>query len=275
MAFTFDATFVGGTLTVNVRNTIVGFEYDVFINAWGDYGNSEGFNVIGNGGTLTVTYECPETDTYEVSVSQFDPNTGTSVYDWDDDIIFAYAQPLPSISIGGTFLGDDSADGYISRFQYSTAILDAADIALYQNRERHVKDPHMSNKGVLFATLANDAILYSRPNVDPAFAVMQESDFGNQSDEFVEQPVRLAVYQHSDAPSANEFALDNMRLDVSGIAWEFSPDDGATWYLSKDVMNQSLSRFTFPSPTTNLKVRITGTRDNEWVQSFIVMPSFE
>ena len=187
-----------------------------------------------------------------------------------------------NIAIGSDCSGNNPADGQISRFQISDVALTQAQVTRYNARSTV---PRMSEAAVLFADLISASDIYYRPKVDiravPAPLLSSYAALGvamaDPNTNISLQPVQLAVYQETQADlKFNEtFFLDNIELEVSGIRWEFSPDNGITWYSMKDIMNESMSRFVFPNPTTTVNVRATSNGLNDWLQSYLVNPFYE
>lgn len=182
--------------------------------------------------------------------------------------------PTYNVAIGSDCEGNNAADGRVRWFQMDNKVLSAAERTRLSER---TTAPRMSEVGALFAQLTDDHDVYVRPKNDVAFTLGSENDYATQSEVQRVQPVRVAVYQEYDSipDKPSHFFLDNVALMVSGIRWEFSADNGQTWFAIKDIMNESMSRFVFPKPTTTVNVRATGSAPSDWIQSYLIKPFYE
>lgn len=92
-------------------------------------------------------------------------------------------------------------------------------------------------------------------------------------------PVYPRVIQ--EGSTQDVFYVDNLSLFEDSILWEFSNDDGQTWWPVFDIRNNPHGVFLFPEVVsetstleggTNLRWRVSGTRPNLHVSSLLIRP---
>jgi hypothetical protein len=177
-----------------------------------------------------------------------------------------------SLAIGVNADGEHPADALIHHFQICNSRITASERTLFGAR---ATAPRMSVNANLCGDFAGaNRDVYSRGAIEPVLDLGVETTSALAAGTEVYQPTRVSVFQKNGVGDTHNhtFFIDNISLFVSGIYWEFSPDDGANWYGMKDIMNESRSRFVFPSPTTAIRVRATGNVVGDWIHSYMIVP---
>lgn len=95
----------------------------------------------------------------------------------------------------------------------------------------------------------------------------------------VAQSSQLSVQVVQSSSGDDTFYVDNISLFEDPILWEFSNDDGATWWRALDIRNNPNGVLIFPnfySPSltdqTGLRWRVTGYRSNLHVSALDIRP---
>ncbi len=87
-------------------------------------------------------------------------------------------------------------------------------------------------------------------------------------------PIYVQVVQHGTAIN-NQFTVTQLSLFDDGMIWEFSNDNGATWYRAFGIRNNPQGMLSFPTGGTALKWQVIGTRTGVHVNSLRVRPVYQ
>jgi hypothetical protein len=81
------------------------------------------------------------------------------------------------------------------------------------------------------------------------------------------------IVQYSNS-STDSWIVDRFSLYDEGMYWEFSNDQGTTWYRAYDIRNNAHGVMSFPVGGQNLQWRVTGTRANVHVNALRMRPVY-
>lgn len=94
-----------------------------------------------------------------------------------------------------------------------------------------------------------------------------------------EGPMTARLVQSN--PTLDQWYVDNISIFEDPIVWEFSNDDGDTWYPAYDIRNNPHGVLVFPTDpeallsqgdSLNLRWRVTSYRPNQRVSSLVIRP---
>jgi hypothetical protein len=183
---------------------------------------------------------------------------------------------MPKISIGEDHQALHHSQCIIERIQIANQRATSVELAaIFANPAGD--NVHMSEHGMLFSVFEDDVDsvpqrkIYTRPPRDIVPANLGETELPDNH-----MPVKVVVFQkglEADGEYNHQFMLDDMRLNVSGIRWEFSgtgADDD--WHSMKDTMNAAMTHFTLPTSTSTIYVRASGHGTEDWIASYVIEP---
>jgi hypothetical protein len=103
----------------------------------------------------------------------------------------------------------------------------------------------------------------------------------NQAEGFEGYDGRVSVRLYQEGATRDTFYVDNISLFEDPIVWEFSNDDGNTWYRVFDIRNNPHAAFLFPSVPSetqdvgdgsSLRFRVRSYRQNAHVSALLIRP---
>lgn len=125
-----------------------------------------------------------------------------------------------------------------------------------------------------------DAILARDPSPTlPTYADLEAGRWVDLTSQAVAQSRQLSVRLIQSGAGTDTWYVDALSLYEDSILWEFSNDDGATWWKALDIRNNPNGVLIFPpltgplsSTPTKLRWRVTGYRPNLHVSALSVRP---
>lgn len=113
----------------------------------------------------------------------------------------------------------------------------------------------------------------------PTYADLQIGKWADLTDVEVSQASRLSVRVVQSSAGEDTWYVDSLALFEDAIKWEFSNDDGSTWWPALDIRNDPNGVLIFPNsiapaPTdpTGLRWRVTGYRPGLHISSLNIRP---
>lgn len=189
---------------------------------------------------------------------------------------------MATLTVGCDLNQQNPADGVVRRVQVFGRALDATERDRLTNRSvtyMTENTPYLSEWGVFGAMYEDSSsVAYARSDVDATISVGAEITDPSNDPEASQIPYSVGIYQQSSGDDVNStFYIDNVSLQVSTIKWEFSIDDGVTWYPIISVANEPYGRFMLPAPVgaDGLRLRITGNNRFDWVSGYVLRPVFD
>lgn len=125
-----------------------------------------------------------------------------------------------------------------------------------------------------------DAIQARDPSPSlPTYADLEAERWNDLTSQEVAQSRQLYVRLVQYGPGEETWHVDSLTLYEDPILWEFSNDDGATWWKALDIRNNPNGVLIFPpsatplpSTPTKLRWRVTGFRPNLHVSALSIRP---
>ncbi len=123
-------------------------------------------------------------------------------------------------------------------------------------------------------------IMHLDPDEDlPSYGDLEEGTWADLTDSEVAQSRHLGVRLIQRGAGEGDWFVDSIALYEDPIKWEFSNDDGATWWAALDIRNNPRGVLIFPNsqtPTpsdpTGLRWRVTGFRPGLHISSLNIRP---
>jgi hypothetical protein len=176
------------------------------------------------------------------------------------------------LSVGCDIESGNQANGAIRAAQLSFRLPTSDERDAYIN---HPYEQRMSRSARFFAQLtqAGNELAYKRAPVDPDYTIDAEASGSSDIDAMT---LYIAIFQEDDPLSTavfhDKFYIDNTRLWVTTTLWEFSPDEGTTWYALFDFTDEPWTRIAFDVLTDRVRVRATSTNETDWIQGYFLQP---